>query len=106
MTLDDLVDQLARHRTLGRAPREELAWLVSHGSLRHMNEGEILTAKGTAVTGMFIVLSGRIAIFVDRGAGPQKMLEWRGGDVTGLLPYSRLTSPPGDTIAQEPTEVL
>jgi signal transduction histidine kinase len=55
---------------------------------------------------MFIVLSGRIELLVNRGAGPQKMLEWRGGDVTGLLPYSRMTSPPGDTIAQEPTDLL
>jgi signal transduction histidine kinase len=33
-------------------------------------------------------------------------MEWRGGDVTGTLPYSRIVSPPGDTVAQEPSEVL
>src|SRR5262249_28227122 len=27
-------------------------------------------------------------------------------DVTGLLPYSRMGSPPGDTVAQEPTTIL
>jgi signal transduction histidine kinase len=106
MTPDGLVDSLVEHRTVGKAPREELAWLASHGTLRHMNAGDVLTAKGTPVAGMFIVLSGRIALLVDRGAGLHKMLEWIAGDVTGLLPYSRLTSPPGDTIAQEPTVVL
>ena len=40
MTATDLIDQLAKHKTLGAAPREELAWLASHGSLRHLNEGE------------------------------------------------------------------
>jgi signal transduction histidine kinase len=104
--MTDLVDRLAAHRTLGTAPREELAWLASHGSLRHLDPGEVLTAKGHTVEGLYIVLSGRISIFVDRGSGVQKMVEWRPGDVTGFLPYSRLTSPPGDTIAQEPTEVL
>ena len=69
MAATDLVDQLATHKTLGTAPREELAWLVSHGSLRHLNTGELLTAKGVRPEGMFVVLSGRIAIFVDRGAG-------------------------------------
>src|SRR5215472_17057945 len=102
----DLVDRLAEHKTLGAAPREELAWLASHGSLRQLSAGEVLTAKGARVEGLFVVLAGRIAIFVDRGAGPQKIMEWRGGDVTGLLPYSRMVSPPGDTVAQEPTEVL
>jgi signal transduction histidine kinase len=106
MSPDDLIDQLAQHRTLGGAPREELAWLAARGSLRQMNTGDILTAKGSAVEGMFVLLSGRIALVVDRGEGPHKVLEWRAGDVTGLLPYSRLTSPPGNTIAEEPTRVL
>jgi signal transduction histidine kinase len=34
------------------------------------------------------------------------MMEWREGDVTGILPYSRMVSPPGDTIAQAPTTIL
>ena len=106
MEATDLLDRLAEHKTLGAAPREELAWLAAHGSLRQLNAGDVLTAKGAQVSGMFVVLSGRIAIFVDRGAGPHKIMEWREGDVTGLLPYSRLVSPPGDSVAQEPTEIL
>ena len=102
----DLVDRLAEHRTLGGAPREERAWLVAHGSVRQLNAGDILTPKGDPVAGMFIILEGRIAIFLDRGTGLHKVLEWRAGDVTGLLPYSRLTAPPADTIAQEPTVIL
>jgi signal transduction histidine kinase len=106
MASPELVEQLAAHRTLGAAPREELAWLASHGSLRHMDSGDVLTAKGTRPEGMFVVLEGCIAIFIDRGAGRNKVMEWREGDVTGLLPYSRLVSPPGDSVAQEPTTVL
>ena len=106
MTATDLVDRLAAHKTLGAAPREELAWLVSHGSLRHLDEGEVLSAKGEPVTGLFVVLTGHIAIFVDRGAGRHKVMEWRAGDVAGMLPYSRLVSPPGDSVAQEPSEIL
>src|SRR5262245_66399599 len=106
MTEADLVDRLAAHKTIGGAAREELAWLASHGSLRQLNAGDVLTAKGATVEGLFVVLSGCITISVDRGAGPRKIMEWRGGDVTGLLPYSRMVSPPGDTVAQEPSEIL
>ena len=91
--MTDLLDRLAAHKTLGAAPREELAWLASHGSLRHLDEGEVLSAKGVPVTGLFVVLTGHIAIFVDRGAGRHKVMEWRAGDVAGMLPYSRLVSP-------------
>ena len=106
MDATDIVDRLAGHKTLGAAPREELAWLATHGSLRQMDAGEVLTAKSAKVDGLFVLLTGRIAIFVNRGGGLRKVMEWRGGDVTGFLPYSRMVSPPGDTVAQEPTEVF
>jgi signal transduction histidine kinase len=102
----DLVARLAAHKTLGKAPRAELGWLAARGTFRRLEEGEILTKKGVHVNGMFIVLSGTIAIFVDRGAGRHKLAEWRGGDILGILPYSRLVSPPGDSVAQEPSEIL
>jgi signal transduction histidine kinase len=106
MNAADLVDRLAEHKGLGAAPRDELAWLASHGSLRQLEAGDVLTAKGGTVEGLFVVLSGHLAMYVDRGAGPHKVMEWRQGDVTGLLPYSRLVGPPGDSVAQEPTTIL
>ena len=106
MTTTDLVDRLAKHRGLAGAPREELAWLAVHGTLRQLHPGDVLTPKGEPVRGMFILLCGHITMSVDRGAGMHKVAEWRDGDITGLLPYSRLVAPPGDTVAQETTEIL
>ena len=106
MTATDLVDRLAAHKTVGTAPRKELEWLASHGSLRHFDEGEVIGERGVPVVNFFVILSGHIAIFMDRGGGRHKVTEWRAGDVTGMLPYSRITTPPGDSVAQEPTEVL
>ena len=106
MTASDLIDRLAEHKTLGTAPREELAWLAAHGSLRSLKAGEVLSHKGMQVEGLYVVLSGHVSLSVDRGSGPQKMIEWRAGEVSGVLPYSRMVNPPGDAIAQEPTEIL
>ena len=102
----DLIERLAEHKTLGCAPREELAWLAARGTLRHLSAGEVLSAKGAEVEGLYVLLSGHVTLCVNRGSGPQKIIEWRGGDVSGVLPYSRLTTPPGDAIAQEATEIL
>lgn len=102
----EIIDRLAEHKTLGTALREELAWLAAHGTLRKLEAGEVLSHKGIPVEGLYVVLSGHVTLFVDRGAGPQKMIEWRTGEVSGVLPYSRLVSPPGDAIVQEPTEIL
>ena len=104
--LTDLIDRLAEHKTVGSAPREELEWLAAHGTMRYIKEGEVVSAKNEPVEGMFILLTGNVSIYVDRGAGRHKVMEWHPGDVTGVLPYSRLISPPGDTIAQEALEFL
>jgi len=74
--------------------------------MRRLDAGEVLSHKGLPVDGLFVVLSGHVALSVDRGNGPQKAIEWRAGEVSGVLPYSRLVNPPGDAIAQEPTEIL
>ena len=106
MAAKDLIDRLAEHRTLGAVPRAELEWLVAHGSIRTLNTGDLLSRKGHPVEGLYIVLSGHLALFADRGAGPTKIIEWRGGDVTGMLPYSRMVTPPADVSALEPVEIL
>lgn len=106
MTAHGLIDRLAQHRTLSAVPRTELEWLATHGSIRRLSAGEVLSAKGQPVEALYIILSGRLALFVDRGAGPNKVIEWREGDVSGLLPYSRLLTAPGDSSALEPVEVL
>ena len=100
-----LIERLLAHKTLGAAPRAELEWLVAHGTLERMERGAIVSSRDIPVTGMFVVLTGHMAIFVDRGAGRNKVMEWRAGDVAGVLPYSRLVTPPGESYALEHTEV-
>jgi len=101
-----LAERLAEHRTLGSSPQSQIAWIAAHGILRRMSIGDVLTSKDGPVEGLHIVLDGHLAIYVDRGAGRRKIMEWRGGDVTGSLPYSRIVSPPGDVVVEEPAEVL
>ena len=106
MTDTELVELLAAHRTLGSAPREQLAWLASRAQLHRFDVGSVLTPVGEPLRALFVILTGHAVIRVDRGSGPRKVLEWFGGDVSGLLPYSRLTSPPGQVTIEEPTEIL
>jgi signal transduction histidine kinase len=106
MTETDLVDRLAKHRTLGAAPREELAWLAARGHVHSLAVGEQLAHTGMPVEGMYAILSGRMAIYLDKGGAPKKLADWKAGDVTGLLPYSRLVNSPGNSYGQEPTDVF
>jgi signal transduction histidine kinase len=102
----DVLDRLLAHRTLGGAPRQELEWLATHGELRRYPANSLLVEKGSPVTAMYILFSGHGAIFVDRGGGSRKFMEWAAGDVTGLLPFSRAHTAIGRAVFDQPTEAL
>jgi len=102
----NLTARLAQHRSLGSAPPNEHAWLVAHGTPHTYPVGEVVTAKGEQAQKLLVVFEGHLVIRMDRGAGSHKIFEWRGGDVGGVMPYSRGASPPNDVVAEEPTAVL
>ena len=101
-----LLERLTSHRTLAAVPREQLEWLVVHGYEHTLEPGDILTPSTGPVKGLHVILSGHLMIRVDSGAGPRIVMEWRGGDVTGVLPYSRIRKPPGSVVAEERTTIL
>ncbi|HSM14400.1 MAG TPA: ATP-binding protein [Thermoanaerobaculia bacterium] len=102
----DLVERLAALPKLSGIPRSELEWLVAHGALERREAGGVFAPRGQRIENMWILLSGAMVIRVDRGVGPRQVMRWTAGDVTGMLPYSRMTGPPGDNAIEEPVEVL
>ncbi len=106
----DMVERLRRHRTLAQVPDDELSWLAARGVLRRFEAGDFILHKGKLISeeglGLEVVLSGRFAIHVDRGAGPRKVMEWHAGDLSGLLPFSRMEAGTGNTVAGTRVETL
>jgi signal transduction histidine kinase len=102
MTTAKIVEELVAHRAIGKAPREELQWIATHGQVRTFAQGEMIFRSTEILDGLYIVLAGKVALYVQRSGGLRKMMEWSAGEVSGTLPYSRMTTPPGDTLAEEP----
>ena len=102
----DLIDRLASLSTLAGIPREELGWLVKYGRLEYHALGTVVGPKGKPIDYLYIILSGKLAIRVDRGAGPKLVEEWASGAVSGMLPYSRMKGAPGNTYVVEKLEAL
>ena len=102
----DLIDRLAAHRTMDGLPRAELAWLASKGAVRAFEAGETLAREHEPIDHLNIVLTGHMSIRFNPGGGVRRIAEWRGGDVTGFLPFSRMKGSPGRVVAEEPIEVL
>jgi signal transduction histidine kinase len=104
-TPESIVARLQAHATLGGAPLRELEWLATHGSLQCFPAGDVRIRQGDApAMAMYVMLKGRVAVYVDRGRARRKVAEWHGGEVTGALPYSRLTIAIGDVVTEEESE--
>ena len=103
-TIEAAIERLSQHDFLKDVPVEELEWIAEQGAWFNYEAGEMVVKTGDIAPGLFIVLSGHIEFRIDRNLGPRKVMEWKAGDVTGTLPYSRSLIIPGDARAAEPTE--
>ncbi|HSJ16344.1 MAG TPA: ATP-binding protein [Longimicrobiales bacterium] len=106
----DILDRLVEHRSLSRVPRPELEWLVAHGRFRRVDPGDHFLRRGETPEetglGLEVILVGEFVVYVNRGAGPRKVMEWHAGDVTGMLPFSRMGAAPGDAVVDTTLETL
>ena len=102
----DLLARLRAHRAIGKVPEADLGWLAAHGTLRQLAPGEMIARRGEPVEALNIIFTGRVSHFMEQGGAWRKVMDWSDGDVTGLLPYSRLVNAPGNSVIQEPTVLL
>lgn len=103
---NDLVHRLKSLPTLTEIPQAELEWLAQHGNHEIYQPG-LIFSKGKKIEFLWIILEGKLAVYIDRGAGPKVAnTELNSGTVSGMLPYSRLAALPGDLYAEKRTEIL
>jgi signal transduction histidine kinase len=105
-TPPDLADRLAAFDALKDVPRAEVQWLVDSGALRRFTRGEIVLRKGEDARQLLIILTGRIVVTFEHGTGHRHAIATTAGNLTGLLPYSRLTRALGDVVSDEETDSL
>jgi signal transduction histidine kinase len=102
----NMIDHLKSLASLNHIPMSEFEWLCQHGAIEQYQPG-LIASKGSKIDSLWIILKGHISVRIDRGAGPKVAnTELYSGSVTGMLPYSRLTELPGDTFADQKTEIF
>jgi len=70
-------------------PEEQIAWFLSQSQETHVKAGETYVRQGDPADWMFVILEGQ---FQWRGefGGETVVLSAKVGDVTGVLPFSRM----------------
>lgn len=82
----------------------QVAWLAEHLEEHRLAPGEIYGRQGEPIAHMFVILEGEVRIERSDHFGTQTFTT-RPGDVSGLLPYSRLTKHGGTSRAVLPTRL-
>ena len=71
---------------------DELAWIVEHAELVTLEPGAVLFRSGERADWMYIALEGVVQMRREPLGANAPTFVFRAGDVTGLLPFSRMKS--------------
>jgi signal transduction histidine kinase len=81
--------ELRRVTEFADLPDDQLDWFLSQAQEMHLKAGEMYSRQGDPANAMFVILEGHIQ---GRGElnGETIVFDLEPGDVTGVLPYSRM----------------
>ena len=99
--VEEIAAALERIGPLQGMSFEDRLWLASHGEEIVAEAGSILFDEGAPADRMLLILKGEIHVRRQQG-GPMALFIGRAGQMTGLLPYSRMKSYGGQGFAITP----
>src|SRR6201994_2232208 len=102
---ETIATALDRVGPLQGLPFEDRLWLAQHGEEIVAQPGDILFEEGQPADRMILILKGEIHVRRQRG-GPMELFIGRAGQMTGLLPFSRMKMSGGQGFAITPVWAL
>jgi len=102
---ENIADALERIGPLQGLPLEDRLWIARNGDEVVAQPGDILFEEGAPADRMILILKGEIHVRRQRG-GPMELFIGRAGQMTGLLPFSRMKFSGGQGFAVTPVWAL
>ena len=81
--------ELLRVPAFADLPDDQLDWFLSQSQELNLKAGEVYAQQGTPADAMFVILAGRLQGRGERG-GETFIFDLEPGEVTGILPFSRM----------------
>jgi signal transduction histidine kinase len=97
-SVEALITELRQIPAFADLPEDGLRWLASQMTVVDLAPGGVLVTEGSPADRMFIILEGEIAGRSENAGAPLSFTA-RAGQISGMLPYSRLTHFPLTTRA-------
>ncbi len=87
---EQLVEQLRKIAVFSDLPQDDLLWFVSKCQELRIATGDILMCEGDKPEFMIIMLEGEIRARAEHGPADGPVFTMSSGEVSGMLPFSRL----------------
>jgi signal transduction histidine kinase len=87
------ISELLRVPAFADLPEDQLAWFLSQAQEVHLKPGDTYVRQHDPAVAMFVALDGQLEGRGELGGEPV-VLSFKPGDVTGLLPFSRMKQTP------------
>ncbi len=95
------IDELRSIQVLSDQPEDGLTWLASQMGVIDLEADEVVVRPGTPATHLIVILRGAMRGERDDG----RVFTAHSGQITGMLPFSRLTEYPTAVRALGPTRI-
>ncbi len=102
---ETIAEALERVTPLQGLPFEDRLWLARHGEELVMQPGDVLFEEGSPADRMILMLKGEIHVQRTHN-GAMSLFIGRTGQMTGLLPFSRMKAAGGQGVAVTPVWAL
>jgi signal transduction histidine kinase len=89
-----LADELRAVPTFSDLDPDAIEWLASHMKVVDAAPGDVVTREGSPADRMIVMLEGELRGRREAEGGDDRVVTMRAGQVSGMLPYSRLTEFP------------
>jgi len=103
--VEEIAEALDQIGALHGLPLEDRLWLARHGKEYVANPGDILFEEDAVAEHMVLILKGEIHVRRQHG-GPMALFIGRTGQMTGVLPFSRMKAYGGQGFAVSPVWTL
>jgi signal transduction histidine kinase len=88
---EPIIEKLRRVKPFAELSTEDLEWFIANAELLRLNSGEIVIREGAPAIHMLVILEGEMRGRRESGGQDSMVFSSRAGDVTGILPFSRMT---------------
>ena len=100
--VEEIAEALDRVVQLHGLPLEDRLWLARHGQEFVAETGDVLWEEGAPADRMMLLLKGEIHVRRQQPGSPMTLFIGRSGQMTGVLPFSRMKVSGGQGFAISP----